>query len=188
MTAIEAHAPPFVERIGANWAGGDARVTAKVGDMGGAPPGGRYDFIWCAGGALYFLGVPPQGGLAAWRDVLAPGGGAVAFSELTLFTDDPAPEVLAYRDEYPDFAGGLDTLKARIDAAGGYDLLGGLQKISDAAWEAYFQPPLDARAAALRAGADAQMRAVLDEHDAEAALWRRYRDQFGYALAVVTPR
>ena len=176
VTAIEAHAP-FVERIQAAWAG-EPRVTARQGDM--AQPGGPFDFIWCAG-ALYFLGITE--GLSTWRDVLAPRG-AVAFSELTLFTEDPAPEVLALRDEYAAFAG-LDTLKARIDAAG-YDLLG-VQKISDAAWEAYFQP-LEARVALLRPGADADMTAVLDEQEAEIALWRQYRDQFGYALAVVRPR
>ena len=176
VTAIEAHAP-FVDRIQAAWEG-DARVSAQTGDM--AAPGGAFDFIWCAG-ALYFLGITK--GLQAWRDVLTPGG-AVAFSELTLFTDTPAPEVLAFRDDYPDFAG-IDTLKARIEAAG-YELLG-LQKLPDAAWENYLTP-LDARAEMLRPDTDDEMRAVLDEHATEAALWRRYRDQFGYALAVVRPR
>ena len=176
VTAIEAHAP-FVERIQAAWAG-EPRVTARQGDMG--QPGGPYDFIWCVG-ALYFLGITE--GLTAWRDVLAPQG-AVAFSELTLFTDDPAPEVLALGNDYAAF-GTLDTLKSRIDAAG-YELLG-LEKVSDAGWEAYFLP-LEARVAILRSGADADMTQVLDEQEAEIALWRRYRDQFGYALAVVRPR
>jgi SAM-dependent methyltransferase len=176
VTAIEAHAP-FVARIQQAWEG-DPRVTARKGDM--RDPGGRFDFIWCAG-ALYFLGITE--GLTAWRDALAPGG-AVAFSELTLFTDDPAPEVLALRDDYPAFAG-FDMLKTRIDAAG-YELLG-LEKLGDAAWEAYFGP-LEARVALLRPGADEEMSMVLSQQEAEIALWRRYRDQFGYALAVVRPR
>ncbi|WP_300513473.1 class I SAM-dependent methyltransferase [Aliiroseovarius sp.] len=176
VTAIEAHAP-FVERIRTAWAG-DARVTAHVGDMG--QPGGPYDFIWCAG-ALYFLGITD--GLKAWRDVLTPGG-AIAFSELTLFAEHADPDVLTLREGYPAFAG-LDTLKSRIDAAG-YELLG-LRQLPDAAWEAYFQP-LETRIAMLRPGADDNLTAVLDEQAAEIALWRRARDQFGYTLAVVRPQ
>nr|WP_275116108.1 class I SAM-dependent methyltransferase [Aliiroseovarius subalbicans] len=176
VTAIEAHAP-FVDRINAAWAE-DTRVTAQVGDM--ARPGGPYDLIWCAG-ALYFLGITE--GLTTWRDALAPGG-VVAFSELVMLGDNPAAPVMAFKNEYPAFAG-IETLKARIEAAG-YDLLG-LQVLSDAAWEAYFGP-LDARIAALRPGADDALTAVLDEQANEAAVWRAHRDQFGYALVVVRPR
>jgi len=87
-------------------------------------------------------------------------------------------------EEYPPM-GDIATLEARI-AAAGYDLCG-LRVLSDAAWEAYYTP-LDARAARLRPGAEAALARVLDEAEAEAALWRAHRDAFGYALAVVRPR
>ncbi len=177
VTAIDAHSG-FIVQIKTRW-GDDRRVTAHAGDM--ARPGGPYDLIWCAG-ALYFLGITE--GLRAWHAVLAPGG-SVAFSELVWLTGtrDPVIEA-AWSAEYPAIAG-IETLKTRI-ATAGYETLG-VHILSDAAWEAYFKP-IEERAAGLFPGADADLAAVLDEAEAEIAMWRTHRREVGYALAVVRPR
>lgn len=46
----------------------------------------------------------------------------------------------------------------------------------------------DARIVEAMSGADEDMMKVLEVQEAEIALWRRYRDEFGYALAVVRPK
>ena len=67
----------------------------------------------------------------------------------------------------------------------GFALLG-QRVLPDAAWEAYYTP-MEARIAALRPTADTDLAKILDEAEAEIALWRNYRHQFGYVLTVVRP-
>jgi SAM-dependent methyltransferase len=176
VLAIDLHRS-FIEAVDARW-GDDPRVEARVGSM--AEVEGPFDLVWAAG-SLYFLGI--EQGLRHFRAKLAPGG-VVAFSELAWLVDDPSPALTwELSKEYPEI-GGIETLKARIRAAG-YDLCG-LRVLDDAAWEAYYTP-LEARIATLRPGADADLLQVLDAAAGEIALWRENRDQFGYALAVVRP-
>ena len=176
VTAVDLHRP-FVDRVRAVW-GGDFRVEAKLGSM--ADEAGPFDLVWSAG-TLYFLGI--ENGLRHFRTRLAPGG-VVAFSELAWLVDTPDPGLeWELRKEYPEI-GGVEALKARVQAAG-FELCG-LRVLDDAAWEAYYTP-LAARASALRPGADPELIAVLDAALAEIALWRAHRDQFGYILAVVRP-
>lgn len=177
VTAVDLH-PGFIAQVKAHW-GDDLRVTAEVADM--RAPEGPFDLVWSAG-ALYFLGI--TAGLEHFRTRLAPGG-VVAFSELVWLSEErPKAAVAALAQEYLPM-GNIATLEARIEAAG-FDLFG-LRVLSDDAWEAYYTP-LDARVARLRPVADAALAKVLDEAEAEAALWRAHRDAFGYALAVVRPR
>ena len=176
VIAIDTH-PPFIDKVQANWSD-DPRVTAIVGDMRHVV--GTYDFIWCAG-ALYFLGVEDGLGILGARLAL---NGAIAFSDLVYLVNNPAPDLrAAIQPEYPTI-GTRTALRDRI-ADAGFALLG-QRVLSDAAWEAYYTP-MEARIAALRPGADADLAKVLDEADAEIALWRKYRHQFGYALSVVRP-
>lgn len=176
VTAIDAHAP-FVEAIRTRW-GRDSRVTAKVGDM--AEITGPFDFIWSAG-AVYFLGVTEA--LRHWRGALAPGG-AVAFSEPCWFVERPSETARAFWGEYTGVtdAAGID---ARVRAAG-FETRA-TRPVSDAGWDAYFGP-IEARVAALRPGADADLTAVLDEAEAESAHWRAARHETGYLISVVMPR
>ncbi len=176
ITALDAY-DGFVQAARARL-GDDPAVTLRTGDM--AQIEGPFDFIWCAG-ALYFLGV--RKGLESWRKALAPGG-AVAFSQVCWFTDSPPEAARAGWSDYPDMtdeAGVLDAI-----GAAGYDCLA-TRRLSDAAWEAYYGP-LDRRVAALAPGKNEAMRQVLEDARAEAALWRRHRDAFGYLLCVVRPR
>lgn len=176
VLALDLHRS-FIEQVKARW-GDDPRVEAHVGSMAEAQ--GPFDLIWAAG-SLYFLGV--EQGLAHFRPRLAPGG-VVAFSELAWLVEEPKPAVVwELRKEYPEIAG-VETLKARVKAAG-YEVCG-LRVLDDAAWEAYYTP-LEARASALRLGADPDLLPVLDAAMEEIKLWRENRDQFGYILAVVRP-
>lgn len=165
----------FVAQVRAAYHG-DARVTARVGDM--ATPGGPFDLIWCAG-ALYFLGV--EAGLQGWRASLAEGG-CVAFSEPVYFVDTPSQGARAFWEGHRAMT--APGICAAVEAAG-YAVLG-TKPVSDAAWEAYYRP-LDARVAALRPGADADLEKVLDEAEREATLWRRHRDEVGYLMVVARP-
>lgn len=155
----------------------DARVTVLQADM--ARIMNDYDLIWCAG-AVYFLGVTEA--LSAWRKSLRKGG-AVAFTEVCWFTDTPSPRAQKLWEQYPPMtdAAGIAT---RVEKAG-FEVMA-TRRISDAAWESYFQP-IDTRIQALRPGADAALSVVLDEAEEEAACWRAHRDEFGYLLNVVRP-
>jgi len=174
VLAVDTH-PPFVAHISATYRD-DPRVTAEAVDM--LAPEGPFDLIWSAG-AVYFHG--PGTALAAWRPRLAPGG-AVAFSEPCFFTETPSEAARAFWDGYvPQTEAAL---AAEIAGAGFRAL--GTRRLGDAAWEAYFGP-LDARIATLRPGAGADLTAVLDEAEAEAAAWRACRAETGYLLTVAVP-
>lgn len=173
VTAVDGH-QGFVDQINARW-GDDPRVSALAGNM--LDQSGPFDLIWSAG-ALYFLGI--ETALAEMLTRLKPGG-ALVFSEMVFLTETP-DEALSRQivDVYPDLTH-ISELERRIVAAG-YTLISATP-LSDQAWEDYFGP-IDERVALLRRGADAALTAVLDEAEAEAALWRKYKRQFGYALCV----
>lgn len=171
VTGIEAHAP-FAEAARARLGG---RAEVRTGDM--AAPGGDWDLIWCAG-ALYFLGI--EAGLAGWRDALAQGG-AVAFTEPFLAAD-AKPGSAAFWAGYE--ATDEDGIAARVRGAGWR--LEASRRIGSAAWDAYYGP-LEARIAALRPEADAELTEALDAEAREIALWRADLGGIGYAQFVVRP-
>lgn len=177
VTALDA-TPHFVQAARETWTD-DGRVTVLKADMKAiANP---YDLIWCAG-AVYFMGV--EKALKSWRKSLL-SGGAIAFSEACWFTDTRSERANTLWDrEYPTMSD-TNGITAQIEAAG-YEVLG-QRRLSDAAWENYYEP-LDARGAQLRDGADDALNTVLDEAAEEAAVWRAHGQEFGYLLSVVRPR
>ena len=158
--------------------GGAPRTTIFCGDM--AALTGSFDFIWHAG-AVYFLGVTKA--LEAWRTALAPGG-AIAFSQVFWRTDTPSAAAQEGWADYLEMSNEAG-LRAQI-AAAGYVCIA-TRIVSDKAWENYYQP-LDRRIAQLSPTASGALRDVLDEAEAEAALWRRAWHEFGYLLCVVQPK
>ncbi len=156
---------------------GDPRVSAQQFDMAQLPThsDAPFDMIWSAG-ALYFLGL--EAGPATMAQALRPGG-VLAFSEPCLFTDGATDAAQALFEDYPvrDRAGIL----AAVEAAG-FTVLGD-RRVSDAGWEAYYQP-MEARIAALRPQADARLTQMLDLCAQEAETWRRHRHDVGYLLVV----
>ncbi len=175
VTALDKTAH-FVDAARKAW-GDDPRTTILKADM--ARVMNSYDMIWCAG-AVYFLGVTEA--LRKWRKSLRPDG-VVVFSEACWFTDTPSPRSRGIWAEYPSMSDAKG-IAARV-AAAGYDVVA-TRRLSDQAWEEYYTP-LDARIAHLRPGADAALSAVLDEAEAEAAVWRAHRDDFGYLLTIARP-
>ncbi|MHC0054978.1 class I SAM-dependent methyltransferase [Actibacterium sp. D379-3] len=178
VLAVDAHAP--FARAAAEQFAADPRVTARAGDMAALAdqPEAPFDLIWCAG-ALYFLGV--ETGLATFRKALKPGG-FVAFSEPALFTDAPSEAVRAFWEGYP--ASTEAEVCAQV-AAAGFEILG-TRRLSDVAWENYYRP-MEARVDTLRPAADADLTEALDASAAEAAAWRRVKDETGYLLVLARP-
>ncbi|SNR97278.1 class I SAM-dependent methyltransferase [Antarctobacter heliothermus] len=134
-----------------------------------------FDMIWCAG-ALYFLGL--EHGLEVMRGALKPGA-VLAFSEPCHFTDTPGPEACAFWEGYP--TRNRLGIVAAVTAAG-YEILG-TRDVSDAGWEAYYQP-MEARIETLRAQGDARLTDMLDLCAKEAEDWRAVRSETGYLLTV----
>ena len=177
VTALDKTAQ-FVEAARARY-GSDDRVTVLQADM--ARIQNRHDLIWSAG-SIYFMGVTPA--LTAWRKALRPGG-AVAFSTACWFTDTPSDRARAVFAEEPAALSDEAGLLAEV-AAAGYEVLAS-RRLTDAAWEAYYTP-MEARIAALRAGADEMLTQVLDQAEEEIVAWRACREEFGYLLCVVRPK
>ena len=157
--------------------GGMSAVTLCTADLAeiGTLPQAPFDMIWCAG-ALYFLGL--EDGLSTMFSALRPGG-VLAFSEPCYLTDSPSDAARVFWEEYPtrDRAGIAEAV-----AGGGFDSLG-TRVLSDAAWEAYYQP-MEARIAALRPQADAALTEMLDLCADEARQWREVAQETGYLLTV----
>lgn len=177
VLAMDLHAP-FVGAAAARHAG-DPRYCAVVGDA--FEVAGPFDLIWSAG-AVYFRGVTPA--LEGWRAALAPGG-RVAFSHLCwLGTGRPDDAVAFWSTAYPEM-GDIDDLRAQIAAAG--FAVQDMFALPDAEWEAYYTP-LEARLNLLAPAADPELAAEIALNRQEIDLWRRYRDVWGYVMAVVVPR
>ncbi len=135
-----------------------------------------FDMIWSAG-ALYFLGL--ENALASMARALKPNG-VLAFSEPCRLVNDPSPEAVAFFEGYPMRTG---TEIAEFARQAGYDVLG-QRAVSDAGWEAYYQP-MEARIKTLRPKADNALSEILDLCAKEAADWRTYKSEVGYMLTVL---
>ncbi|RED11079.1 class I SAM-dependent methyltransferase [Pontivivens insulae] len=181
VTAVDHHGP-YLEtlRQRASAAGLSARLSTRQADM--ADPGfaqGTLDLILCEG-ALYFLGV--EDGLRTWRPLLAPGG-RIAFSEVIWIRKQPDEAARLFWMEYPQMTNRTG-VRARVEAAGFRVVSDFVQPKSD--WEDYLGP-LGTRAEALRPEADETLRAVLEGAAEEVALFRRWGDNYAYAVFVVEP-
>lgn len=176
IEAIE-KTPHFATETAERLADFGARITVREGDA--FAPGGRYDFIWCAG-AVYFAGI--ENALTGWRANLAPGG-TIAFSEPVQEADASAAARAFWDGEYsPDTLAGLQEKVARA----GYRILS-TRQITGASWAAFYDP-MEARIAQLRAqGATADVEAACAACTEEIAKWRAAPDEIAYLLMLVAP-
>ena len=178
VTAID-YEPAFIARTRARHPS-EPRLDALVADMVDPPPG-PYDLIWSAG-AVYFLGL--ETALSSWRRLLKKGG-RVAFSQIAWRTPDPSPAALAFWDlAYPDMAD-----RAAVEAAvsrAGYRVMAS-DWLSEQAWVDYYQA-LAQRIHTLRTSAQPTLSAILDETEAEIAVWQAYGGDYGYLQIVAVPR
>jgi len=171
------HTPHFIEEARARLDCFGPRVRARQGDM--RDLSGPADLIWCAGG-VYFLGI--EAALESWRAALAPGG-VIAFSEPVFLADPPTEGAAAFWVDCP----GIGTAASIADrvAGAGYRTRA-TRVLTGRPWLNYYLP-LMARVARLRPGAGPELRATLDEAEAEFARWRAAPDQVAYLLSVVEP-
>lgn len=145
-------------------------------DMGNLDwPESSLDLLWSEGAAynLTFAGA-----LQAWRPLLAPGGVAV-ISELSWKVAQPPEEARRYWEQaYP--AIGTEDANTAAAEAHGYKVLG-VHRLPSEAWWNYYAP-LQQRIETLRPTASPAMRAVIEETDAEIALFESYHEAYGYTF------
>lgn len=180
IVAVDTHGP-FLDALTARAAaaGVGDRIETWHGSMLEYRPPEPVDLFWSEG-AAYSVGV--EAALKAWRGSAAPGA-RVGLSELVWLSADPPPALRAtLQAEYPPM-GDRETLRARVAAAGWRPMSDVVLPARD--WANYYGP-LKARAAAMRSRAvdDPAMAAVLDEADAEAALYAAHGADYGYAFIV----
>lgn len=174
IVAVDAVAP-FIAHVASAFPG----VTAVCGDMA-TPPGGPFDLIW-SGGAVYNLGVTPA--LQGWRAHLAPGG-RVAFSDLVLRADSPAPDLAASFSAEGVTLQTEAALRAEV-AAAGFRVVETFW-MPDSAWADYYLP-LEPRLAAAEAARDPDTRAMALAFRHEIDLWRRHGADYGYLVCIAVP-
>lgn len=180
IVAIDFH-QPFLDQLDRSVAarGLSSLITIRQADMGALDyPPDSVDLIW-AEGSIFILGF--KAGLENWSRFLKPGGIVVA-SEMTWLADDPPAEVSRFMTAaYPpmtDIAGNV-----ALAAEAGYEVFDHFVLPSED-WFTEYLTPLGERADTLRARAatDPDLAHVLEEHDREADICRRYGDSFGYVF------
>ncbi len=178
ITALDAHAP-FLDELGlrAGAEGVADRIQIVEGDLA-QPPDGPHDLIWCEG-AAYFLGF--ERALEQWAPLLAPGG-SIALTEPVWLSTDAPPRVRACWGAYPDLQP-LSVRRAQVAAAG--LALHADFVLPDRDWWELYYSPLEARVAALRAGAPPELSAVLDAAQEEIEVRRGWAGCYGYAFFVI---
>lgn len=157
-----------------------ARVTVMRADMTRLPVAPQsMDLVWCEG-AAYIMGV--DAALAAWREVLVPGG-VCAFTEAVWLRGDAPADVRRCWAEYPAM-GDVAACRALLTAAG-FALAGDFVLPASAWWDDYYRPMAE-RITRLRArySGDAGATAVLDECQQEIDMFQRHGDCYGYVFFV----
>ncbi|GAA3082264.1 class I SAM-dependent methyltransferase [Pseudonocardia yunnanensis] len=181
VVAVDTH-EPFLEqaRAAAVAAGVGGRVRTVAARMQDLPlPAGSVDLIW-AEGSVYLMGFDEA--LAAWRDLLAPGG-TLVLTECEWTTPEPASGARAFWDAaYPAMRTTDGNVRAAL--AAGWTVAA-TYLLPDSDWAAYYDP-LAARIETLRAdGIDG---AALDEVAHEIEIRRAYGGDYGYTGYVLRPR
>jgi len=181
ITSIDNH-PQFLEdlrqKIEQN--GLTDRITPYLGDMCDLHfEKGIFDIIWSEG-SIYIIGF--EKGFLQWRPYLKDKGYLVA-SELTWLRPD-APEVVKdyFGKEYPsmqDIKGNL-----RILHRAGYHYIGHFV-LPESAWWCYYSP-IEEKLTQLRQkySGNNEAIAVLEDHQREIDIFRRYSEYYGYVFYI----
>ena len=156
------------------------RVQTVQGDMGNLNwTPASIDLLWSEGAAynLTFAGA-----LGTWRPLLTKGGVAV-ISEISWFSENiPAPVWNYWKNAYPAIS--TEAENSEKAAAAGFEVLGVHRLPSSAWWENYYNP-LKEKIASIKANADEVMASVIQDVEAEMALFQRYSDTYGYSFYVL---
>jgi SAM-dependent methyltransferase len=183
IVALDNHAPFLAElERRARHSGAEGRVTTVRADMAAIPfPPGSFDLIWCEG-AAYIIGF--EKALRAWRPLLKPGG-KLALTEAAWLRPDP-PDSLRrwWLEGYPGMSDVESCRKLVRDC--GYALLGDFVLPESAWWNDYYDP-IRARLAQLspKHAGHPVWDAVLQDHETEIDMYRRYASYYGYVFLVM---
>ena len=140
-----------------------------------------FDLLWCEG-SIFIIGL--ERGLKDFRAYLKPGG-YLAFTEMCWFTDQPAAEAQAFFDKvYPDIRP-VDAVRTMAVAAG-YRLIEDFNLPDSAWWDDYYTPMLErVKALKVKNAGIAEAEAVYAQCEAEAEIFRRYSEHYGYTFFVL---
>jgi len=183
VTAVDNHAP-FLDdlRERAARAGLAGRIRTVNASMLELPfDDASFDLIWSEG-AIYNVGFDK--GLRSWRRFLRPGGW-IAVTEAAWLLGDPPRELLEFWQACYPAIRMVDENLAAI-CGDGYDLAGHFVLPDSSWWDAYYVPIM-AKLPRLREKYkdDAEALKVLDEHDLEIDLFRKYSAYYGYVFFIM---
>lgn len=138
------------------------------------------DLIW-AEGAIYNMGF--EAGIKNWRQFLKPGG-HLAVSEITWITNERPEEIEDYWNAaYP----GIDIASNKIKhlEKNGYTLTGYFY-LPESSWEEHFYQPLEqVFDPFLKRNSNSKMaKSVVQMHQEEIELYRKYKEYYSYGFYV----
>jgi serine/threonine-protein kinase HipA len=186
ICAIDTH-QPFLDRLAqaARQAGMGSLIETRNLSMTALDyPPESVGLIWCEA-AIYLLGVSLA--LEQWWPCLRPGG-VVAFSDATWLADERPKEAAGFWNVvYPAMTTISGSLSRILEA--GFEPVDAFVLPQEDWWNDYYNPLLE-RMTVLRstAPADALLRDVLDDHEREIELFRRYGGSYGYAFYLARKR
>jgi cyclopropane fatty-acyl-phospholipid synthase-like methyltransferase len=186
ILAVDNH-QPFLDELlkRAAAAGVGAKIQVLLKDMHTlTKDDGPFDLVW-AEGSLFVMGF--RAGLTACQALLAPGGGLAVSDVAWLRPDAPAECRQFFANVYPAMTSVAENL-ATIEACR-YELLDHFTEPESAWWEPYYKP-LAARLRALREqhAADPEKLALIEAHETEIDIYRRYAEFYGNVFYVMRRR
>ncbi len=180
VVAVDNH-QPFLDQLtrSAEQKGVAHRVKTLNADMASLDfEPGSFDLIWSEG-AAYCMGF--ENALNAWKPLIA-ARGALAVTEITWTKPDRPDELQRFfDDEYPpmtNVAGNLAMIgRAGYTAAGHFVL-------PKSAWWDHYYTPIEKKLPALREkyANDTAALGVVESHEQEIELFRKYSDYYGYVF------
>lgn len=182
VTAVDLH-QPFLDQLQQSLRRAELedRVTTLQADMQDLPfTSGSFDLIWSEGAAYI---IEFGSALRMWRSLLTPSGYLVA-SEITwLRPQPPDPLVKFWQNEYPQMRSLEDNLT--LLRTMGYAPIAHVMLPAESWWTFYYTPLTD-RIHELRSkyADNADALRVLDSHQQEMELFRRYSKYYGYVFYV----
>jgi ubiquinone/menaquinone biosynthesis C-methylase UbiE len=183
IVAVDNH-QPFLDQLSKKLMQKDivSRVQIVNADMSSLEfPPATFDLIWSEG-AAYIMGF--ENALNTWKRFLAKQG-YLAVTELTWTRPDPPEEIQRYfAEEYP----AMKNTKSNLDAVrrAGYSVVGHFT-LPESSWWDHYYTPIEKKLSAFREKYkdDPEALAVVDLHEVEIAMYRKYSDFYGYVFYVM---
>jgi SAM-dependent methyltransferase len=183
ITAVDNH-QPFLDAVDA-WvrkAGLGKRVRTLCASMDALPfEPGSFDLVWSEG-AIFIVGF--EKGLAVWKPLVKKGGFIVVSDAVRFEKEIPEPIAKAWVGwGYP-----LLTEEERADQVRRTGLrLVATYRLPEAGWLEHYFAPMQAKVDELKKthGGDPAQKAVLDFCQEEIAMYRKYKQYYGYTFFIM---